>query len=124
MKLISWIFVVLLGLAVIILSIGNRESVTFSLFPLPYVMEIPLFILILGGAFLGVILGAIRTWISDGKARSENRANKQEILRLKGEIARLEKEKAAQNKAVGQDAKHLLQLTNSESTSSKQSAAG
>nr|WP_277348871.1 LapA family protein [Sneathiella limimaris] len=113
-----------MGLAVIILSIGNRESVTFSLFPLPYVMEIPLFILILGGAFLGVILGAIRTWISDGKARSENRANKQEILRLKGEIARLEKEKAAQNKAVGQDAKHLLQLTNSESTSSKQSAAG
>ncbi|MBE7636111.1 DUF1049 domain-containing protein [Sneathiella sp. P13V-1] len=110
MKYISWAFLAILGLIIITLSIGNRDTVTFSLFPLPFVMDIPLFILILSGGFLGVILGAFRTWMADGKARRENRANKQEVLRLKGVVSRLEREMAAQDAAIAKDADHLLKL--------------
>lgn len=110
MKLFSWLFIATLALVIIVLSIGNKAAVIFSLYPLPFEMELPLYILILGGAFLGVLLGSLRTWISDGKARKENRAYKQEILRLKAELARLESEQAAQTKAVAEEAQHLLKL--------------
>lgn len=111
MKLFSWAFLTLLVILIVTLSIGNRDSVPFSLFPLPYEMEIPLYVLILGGGFIGVLLGSIRTWLSAGKTRGENRSSKQEILRLKGEIARLEKEHATQTAEINKDAKHLLELT-------------
>ncbi|MBO6826677.1 MAG: LapA family protein [Sneathiella sp.] len=110
MKYISWGFIALLCLIVVTLSIGNREAVTFSLFPLPFVMDIPLFILILAGAFLGVLLGSLRTWMADGKARRENRHHKQEVLRLKGEVSRLEKLIAEKDAAISKDADHLLKI--------------
>jgi len=95
MKLISWVFVALLAIAVITLSVGNREAVSFSLFPLPFVMDIPLFILILLGGFIGVLLGAFRTWMANGKLRQKNRAQAQEILKLQGDLSRVTAEKAS-----------------------------
>lgn len=111
MKLISGIFLGLLGIAVITLSIGNDAMTVFSLYPLPFEIELPLYMLILGGGFIGLLLGSFRIWMADGKIRRENRAGKQEILRLKGEIARLEKQQATQNEAISSDAEHLLKLT-------------
>ncbi|WP_169543782.1 LapA family protein [Sneathiella aquimaris] len=104
MKLISWIFLIFLGIFVITLSIGNRESVSFSLFPLPFVMDVPLFMLILAGGFLGVLLGAFRTWISDGKLRRENRQLKQEVGKLKGDLSRLAAEKTPEPDKTAQQA--------------------
>lgn len=110
MKLFSWIFIAALALVVIILSIGNKAAVAFSLYPLPFEMELPLYILILTGAFIGVLLGSLRTWIADGKARKENRANKQEVLRLKAELARLENEQAAQKRDIAEEGEKLLKI--------------
>ncbi len=45
MRIISWIFLASLGIAIIILSIGNKEAVTFSFYPLPFAMDVPLFAL-------------------------------------------------------------------------------
>lgn len=117
MKIISWAFIAVLAVAIITLSIGNKGPVTFSLYPLPFVIEVPLFALVLGGGFLGILLGSVRTWISDGKARRENRANKQEVLRLKGEVARLEQDRAthSENPANGSD--HLLQIADTKHSS-------
>lgn len=117
MKLFSWLFIVLLGLAVIVLSIGNKDSVAFSLYPLPFELDLPLFVLILAGGFIGVLLGSLRTWIADGKARSASRAHKQEVLRLQAELDRLKKEQADQSDAISQDAEHLLKLAQPKQTS-------
>ncbi|MBL4666009.1 MAG: DUF1049 domain-containing protein [Sneathiella sp.] len=117
MKIISWVFMAILALAIVTLSIGNKGPVTFSLYPLPFVIEVPLFALILGGGFLGILLGSIRTWMSDGKARRENRASKQEVLRLKGEVARLEKERATSNDDVANGSDQLLKITETKHSS-------
>lgn len=93
MRIISWTFLALLGITIIILSIGNKDAVTFSFYPLPFAMDVPLFALILAGGFIGVLLGSVKTWMSDGKARRENRQNKREIAKLQGDITRLIREK-------------------------------
>lgn len=111
MKLISWVFVALLAVAVIILSVGNKESVTFSFFPLPFVMDVPLFLLILAGAFFGVLLGAFRTWLSDGKLRRENRELKREALKMEGDIARLSKILKENEEALQPSSQNNLKIT-------------
>lgn len=97
----------LLGLAIIILSIGNKDAVTFSFYPLPFAMDVPLFALILAGGFLGVLLGSLKTWMSDGKARRENRQGKRDLLKLQGEVSRLtqqlEEKEAASQEAASQN---------------------
>ena len=92
MKIFSWAFLATLGVAIVILSMGNKGDVLFSFFPFPFEMEVPLFALILAGGFLGVLLGAVRTGITTAKARGENRRGKREIARLQGEVTRLARE--------------------------------
>ncbi len=92
MKFVSWAFLAILGLVIIVLSIGNKGAVTFSFFPFPFEMQVPLFILILAGGFLGVILGSVKTWMVDGKARRENRDHKRQVLKLQGDVNRLTRE--------------------------------
>ncbi|GLQ04972.1 lipopolysaccharide assembly protein LapA domain-containing protein [Sneathiella chinensis] len=111
MKKLSWLFVLPLALVIILLSIGNREAVTFSLDPLPFVMDIPLYLLMLGSGLLGLVLGAIRTKIADGRTRAENRANKREVLRLQGEVTRLNRELAERPGAEATDTPTTRQLT-------------
>ncbi|MBL4739363.1 MAG: DUF1049 domain-containing protein [Sneathiella sp.] len=92
MKIFSWAFLAIIGVTIVILSMGNKGDVSFSFFPLPFEMEVPLFALILAGGFLGVILGAVRTAVSVAKARSEARQGKREIVKLQGEVTCLTRE--------------------------------
>ena len=48
-----------LFLAVLCFSVTNRDRVSFDLFPLPYVMELPKYIFVLGFFALGLIVCAM-----------------------------------------------------------------
>ena len=53
---------ILVGLVVIIFAVANRHAVTFSLSPLPWDIDIPLFALVLLTFALGVIAGGLAVW--------------------------------------------------------------
>jgi len=88
-KFISWILFIIIALTICALSIANRQNVGFSLDPLPFTFEVPLFALLLAAAFVGLILGALATWMKGGKTRSENRHNRREVTTLKGQNVKL-----------------------------------
>ncbi len=111
MKLVSWAFLALLAIIVITLSVGNKDAVTFSLFPLPFVMDIPLYLLILGGALIGLVLGAFRTWLSDGKLRREVRELKRENTKLQGDLGRLNSSLKEKEQAAGAASTDTLKIT-------------
>lgn len=111
MKIFSWAFLASIGVAIVVLSMGNKGSVAFSLFPLPFEMEVPLFALILSGGFLGVLLGAVRTWMAVARARAEVRQGKREIVRLQGDVTRLTRELEAAKETRQQGASDTLSLS-------------
>ena len=51
LKFISWILFLVIALVIAALSIANRETVTFSLDPLPFAFDLPLFGLLLAAGF-------------------------------------------------------------------------
>ena len=67
LKFISLILFLIIALVVAMLSIANRETVTFSLDPLPFVFDLPLYILLLAAGFLGLMIGALSGWLERAK---------------------------------------------------------
>ncbi|MCC3304004.1 lipopolysaccharide assembly protein LapA domain-containing protein [Sneathiella sp. HT1-7] len=92
LKLFFWILFLVIALVVAALSIANREVVTFSLDPFPFAFDLPLYALLLAAGFVGLIAGAVVTWLRGHTARHENRLYKREVEELKGKNVRLTRE--------------------------------
>jgi uncharacterized integral membrane protein len=59
----------LVGAALIVtFSVANRGPVEISFWPLPFTNTLPLYAVLLMGVVLGIVLGAVATWLS-GHAR-------------------------------------------------------
>ncbi|NND49926.1 MAG: LapA family protein [Rhizobiales bacterium] len=66
-RLVTWIVVAPLAIAAILLSVANRELVTFSLDPFSLgepvlALEVPLFALLFAAVFLGLVIGWVVGW--------------------------------------------------------------
>lgn len=92
LKLFFWILFLVIALVVAALSIANREGVTFSLDPLPFAFDLPLYGLLLAAGFVGLIAGAVVTWLRGHGVRHENRLHKRQVEELKGKNVRLTRE--------------------------------
>jgi uncharacterized integral membrane protein len=85
MRLIKYLILIPLGIVVVVLSIANRDAVTVSLNPfadaaagtdlavLSY--SVPLYLLLFGFLLLGIFLGGLGSWFSQGKWRRKAREN-------------------------------------------------
>lgn len=78
------------GFLIIILFAGfaafNRQEVTLYYSPVHDPLNWPLYVLVLGFAATGFIIGALVVWISDGKIRREKRLQKKQIKKLENEL--------------------------------------
>lgn len=95
-RIIAIIVLVPLAVALIALSVANRATVQFTLDPfnpgnpaLSY--NAPLFLWLFGALLIGVVLGSIVTWLTQGKHRRQARHSKQETARLLERVETAEK---------------------------------
>ena len=100
--MISRLFTLLLAFAgaviLIALALANRHWVTLKLDPLhpdnPIVfIPLPFYVFLFGAVVLGIALGGMATWMSQGKWRYTARQRTQEALRWKAEAERLSRER-------------------------------
>src|SRR5277367_3691809 len=62
MKFLWWIVLALAALLLILFAVSNREMVSVGLWPLPVLVEMPLYLVVLGTLILGFVLGELVTW--------------------------------------------------------------
>ena len=86
MKIISGIFTVALALVAAAIAIANRDVVAFRLDPLPYAIELPLFVISFAALFIGILIGALAMWLRDGKVRKRVREERRASRRLRNEL--------------------------------------
>ena len=96
-KLTLGLIVIPLGVVLIALAVINRAPVILYLNPVggagaAPAIEAPLFVLLLGACALGVIIGGVATWLSQGKWRRTARETRAEAKALRRQADRLEKE--------------------------------
>jgi len=100
MKLLFWIVVALVAAVLALFAASNRESITLGLWPLPFVLDVPLYLAILGALLIGFIVGVLAAWIAGHRRRREIRRRGRRIAALERELAA----RQAQLSGVGESA--------------------
>jgi len=73
MNWISWILVGVIGTVVAIFAVNNRDVIELTLWPSPFVLSLPAYLLILGPFVFGVFFGWVWSWLVSGKTRARAR---------------------------------------------------
>lgn len=98
MRLLTWIIMVPVALAVISFAVNNRDAVGIDLWPAPFMLEVPVFAIVLVSVVLGMMIGAVIAWFGGGKSRGRARANARRAASAEREAAVL------RERATGADA--------------------
>src|SRR6202049_2949930 len=64
MRPLFWVFALLVAALLALFAVSNRAGVALSLWPLPFLVEAPLYLIALGGALLGFVAGELAAWIA------------------------------------------------------------
>lgn len=91
-RIVGWFVLVPLCAILIVFALANRQPVELRLDPLspetPLLpsLDIPLFAVIYGALFAGILLGGIAVWFTQAPRRRERRRYKREAERLSREL--------------------------------------
>src|SRR5487761_1430329 len=73
MRLVYWIAI--LGVAIIlgVFAVSNREAASLALWPLPFVVELPLYLMVFAAVLAGFLVGLLTAWVGGARPRGELR---------------------------------------------------
>jgi len=83
------------AIAIVLFVISNRDMVQISFFPLPAPGPVPLFVIGLGGLFVGFLCGGLVAWLSGHRWRRRAREEARALRRAEAENAALKRRLAA-----------------------------
>ena len=97
MRYIRYAFLAVLGVCLLSVSLANLEKVTLKLLPDAltgltggnWSIELPLFVVVLGGVAAGLVIGFVWEWLREHKHRREASQKTGEVARLEREVTRL-----------------------------------
>jgi uncharacterized integral membrane protein len=99
-RLITWLVVVPVALATVLFTLSNQEAVTLALFPLPFTVDAPLYLVGFGGVLLGFLAGAVIAWLSGHRWRRRAREAARDRHMAQVEVAGLKRQLAAAKPAA------------------------
>ncbi len=89
MRLLGWIVGLPAVVVAVAFAVANRDSIDIRLDPLPFVVEIPVYAIALGGIAFGFLLGAGTAWLKAHKWRRLARQRRRRLSALEREAAGL-----------------------------------
>ncbi len=100
MKILSRALFLLFILVGVLIAVSNPQPVQLTLWPLPHVVVLPLYLLVILLLMLGVLTGLTMGWWAGRHHRRRAREAGGEAARLDREISRLKAEQAARQPAA------------------------
>lgn len=94
MRWVFWVFTILAAVAAAVFAVFNRMPVTVDCWPFP-IVELPLFVLVLGMLVVGFLAGRITAWASHLKVRRERSRLAKQVQSLGAEKERSKQAMAA-----------------------------
>ena len=96
-RILKYLILFLLAVALVVVAMANRQEVTLTLLPpelaelsgMAVAVQLPLFLVILGGVATGLLLGFIWEWLREAKHRQEVARRQEQVRALKREVVKL-----------------------------------
>jgi uncharacterized integral membrane protein len=89
MKILSRALFLLFVLAGVLIAVSNTQPVQLALWPLPHIIVLPLYLLVVGLLLTGVLAGLGIGWWAARHHRRRGREASSQAARLEREVARL-----------------------------------
>jgi len=94
LRLLKYAFLVAVALALVLVATANRDPVTLALIPgelsawigVRYAIDLPLFLVVLGGVVVGLLVGFVWEWLREHRHRAEARTQRRAVQRLEREV--------------------------------------
>ncbi len=86
------ISLVIVAVVVVLFIVANRGKVEISLWPLPYLVDLPLYLVFFIGLFAGMVLAGAIGVIRRARSFARTRRAEKESRRLQAEVDSLEQE--------------------------------
>ena len=86
MKAVYWAATLIAAALLIPFALSNREPVSLGLWPLPFFVDLPLYLLVLSLLLAGFVIGAAATWIGGRRKRRELRRGRRRVEALEREL--------------------------------------
>ena len=98
-KILTALVLVPVAALLLIFAVANRTPVVLSLDPFSpgapaWSIQLPLFVVILAAVGVGVVIGGVADWFSQGRYRREARHQRHEVRRLEQEAQVLRRAQA------------------------------
>jgi len=87
MRLVFWVVTIAAAIFLIPFAVANREPVSLGLWPLPFLIEVPLYLLVLLVLLAGLLIGATAGWVAGRRVRRELRRRRRRVEALERELA-------------------------------------
>lgn len=100
MKILSRILFLLFILIGVLVAVSNSQPVQLALWPLPHIIVMPVYLLVIAMLMLGVLAGLGMGWWAGRHHRRRAREAGGEAARLDREVTRLRTTQAAQQAAA------------------------
>ena len=86
MRFLFWLVVLPLAVAMAVFAVNNREAAFVDFQPLPYALEMPLYLLLISAVFFGLMIGGVAAWAGQHHWRARARDLHRRVKHLEGEI--------------------------------------
>jgi uncharacterized integral membrane protein len=87
MPIAYWVLIAVAAAICAAFAISNRAVVSLALWPLPFAIDLPLYLLVFAALLMGFVVGAITAWLGGRHRRRELRRSRRRIGALEGEVA-------------------------------------
>jgi lipopolysaccharide assembly protein A len=86
MKAVYWAVTLVAAVFLISFAVSNREPVSLGFWPLPFLVDLPLYLLVLLLLLGGFVIGAATTWIAGRHVRRQLRRRRRRADALEREL--------------------------------------
>ncbi|MAC72398.1 MAG: LapA family protein [Rhodobacteraceae bacterium] len=101
MRYLRYAFLISLALVMVVVAVANRTITQLSVLPedlsqwlgVNWSIDLPVFVIFLGGTIFGVLVGFVWEWLREYKHRVEVAQKSREVHKLKSELRDLKGEK-------------------------------
>ena len=87
MRAVYWAATLIAAGLLIPFAVSNRAPVSLGFWPLPFFVDLPLYLLVLLLLIVGFVIGAAAAWIARRRLRRELRRSRRRVEGLERELA-------------------------------------
>ena len=89
MRVLAWLVMLPIAVAVIVFSVSNRETTTVDFWPFAFTLTLPLFSIVMSSVLVGFCLGGLTAWLSGSSGRRRSKRLGRDLAAAEREIASL-----------------------------------